>query len=68
MNKSFNECKHAKFSHSPNGIDKIAECSICCKAWIIKGITGEIIQIYGSIPDRLLKQAIKKTRYANTGI
>jgi hypothetical protein len=67
MSKSFNDCKHTKSYNSPDGIDKIAECSICCKAWLVKGITGEVIEIYGSTPNRLLKQAIERTRHINTG-
>jgi hypothetical protein len=58
---SYDNCKHKKTSHSPDGFDCIEECKTCLMAWLIKGITGEVIRLTNSSYEtRLIKQAIAK--------
>ncbi len=43
---------------SNNGVDVILECPECCRAWLIQGITGDEIRLYGSYERRLIEQKI----------
>jgi hypothetical protein len=36
----------------------IEECPTCCMAWIVRGITGEVIRLYGSYENRLIKERL----------
>lgn len=60
---SWDDCTVRKHSdqgkvtiHSPNSVDLIYECTKCCKAWMVNGLTGEIIRLYGSYETRLVQQ------------
>lgn len=55
MSVTYNQCSHKRIRHSEDGFSVIEECPECCKAWLVQGITGEIIRLYGSIELRLTK-------------
>jgi hypothetical protein len=50
------ELGHKPVRHSPDGVDLILECTECCKAWLVKGGTGEEIRLTGSAYERRLTQ------------
>ncbi len=50
------ELGHTPTRHSPNGVDVILECTECCKAWMVKGGTGEEIRLVGTSYERRLVQ------------
>ena len=51
---------HIPVRHSPNAVDLILECPVCCMAWLVKGITGEEIRLHGSYELRLTQQRIER--------
>jgi hypothetical protein len=50
------ELGHKPSRHSPDGVDIILECTECCRAWQVKGGTGEEIRLHGSYERRLTQQ------------
>ena len=59
---------HSTVTHSPEGFDKIVECPTCCKAWLVRGFTGEVVRLFGSTYERrLVDQQIRKESIALYG-
>ena len=51
--------EHKRIRHSPDGVDIIEECPECCKAWLIKALSGEEIRLVGSSYElNLIKQKL----------
>ena len=56
LSRSLAECRslaHDLVQSSPDGMDRLFECPICCKAWLIKAGTGEEIRLHGHTELRL---------------
>jgi hypothetical protein len=54
---------HEPTRHSPDAVDIILECSDCCMAWLVQGITGRETRLPGSTYERrLIQQRIERDR------